>query len=279
MARQGEAWVWQGWVWRGEVRPGDARRGRARVRRGQAWPGKARHGEARPGMAWRGEAGIQQGRDNLQTTENDMIKVNLSIQSAALGLMMHNRRLANPLDPIVRQMKKLSHKRANKTDDDLEELSRLEFEGGLYIDENGPYIPDEWLESMLRDGAKRVKKGKETSSAVMCSGPRYYLQYDGPRTVDELWERGDEFVDVRAVTVMRNKIMRTRPIFRNWSLDFSVDVDETTLDPEQVIDFAKTGGRLKGLGDYRPKYGRFVVKDSSIGETLWVQPKKPKKKS
>lgn len=48
-------------------------------------------------------------------------------------LLMHNSRMANPLDPIVKAVGKITSKRV-KTDDDQEELARLDFYGGLYLD-------------------------------------------------------------------------------------------------------------------------------------------------
>lgn len=49
-------------------------------------------------------------------------------------LLVHNARLADPLDPIVRQTKPISGKRS-KTEEDHLELARLEFIGGLYYDQ------------------------------------------------------------------------------------------------------------------------------------------------
>ena len=46
--------------------------------------------------------------------------------------MMHNARLANPLDPLVQEIKKLTGKR-KKTEDDLLQIARLEWEGGFYF--------------------------------------------------------------------------------------------------------------------------------------------------
>ena len=68
------------------------------------------------------------------------MKVRLSIEGTA-PLLMHNIRLADPLNPIAKAMKAISSKR-KKTDDDLAQLARLEFEGGLYVlPDLGPYLP------------------------------------------------------------------------------------------------------------------------------------------
>ena len=54
-------------------------------------------------------------------------------------LLMHNARLANPLDSAAKAMKAISSKRV-KTDEDHAEMARLEHFGSLYYDsEIGPY--------------------------------------------------------------------------------------------------------------------------------------------
>ena len=68
--------------------------------------------------------------------------------------------LVNPFHEITRAMKAITKKRV-KTDDDLRELSRLEFYGSLYYDDIlGPYLPGDNIVACLRDGAKRTKAGK-----------------------------------------------------------------------------------------------------------------------
>ena len=76
-------------------------------------------------------------------------------------LLMHNGQLANPLNPLVKQMKALTGQR-KKTDEVHLELSRLEFRAGLYVSSSGAVqIPAELLESCLIEGAKKSKLGKQ----------------------------------------------------------------------------------------------------------------------
>jgi hypothetical protein len=53
--------------------------------------------------------------------------------------------------------------------------------------------------------------------------------------------------------------MRVRPMFREWSIEFDYAYDETELDEQSVITAAEIAGRLVGLCDYRPRFGRFDV--------------------
>ncbi len=55
-------------------------------------------------------------------------------------MMMHNERLANPFDDLTKAIKAISGKR-KKTEDDLIEMSRIEWLGGLYsIDSDKPVL-------------------------------------------------------------------------------------------------------------------------------------------
>lgn len=173
-------------------------------------------------------------------------------------LLMHNGQLANPLNPLVKQMKSLTGQR-KKTDEVHAELSRLEFRAGLYLSKDGIVeIPSEVLESCIIEGAKKSKLGKQFKSSIAIM-ENSTLNYGETLTVDEMWERNEEFADVRGVKVGTSRIMRTRPIFRNWSLEFEVSYNADLVNPEQIMLAVADAGAQVGLCDYRPKFGRFHV--------------------
>jgi hypothetical protein len=53
--------------------------------------------------------------------------------------------------------------------------------------------------------------------------------------------------------------MRTRPIFRQWAATIIVDFLPDQLNARDVIELAEVGGRIIGIGDWRPKFGRFTT--------------------
>jgi hypothetical protein len=77
-------------------------------------------------------------------------------------------------------------------------------------------------------------------------------------TPEKLWENPKN-VDARGVKVGMAKIMRYRPIFRNWSLSATVMVNEDVVNINEVKKAMVDAGALIGLGDYRPRFGRFNV--------------------
>jgi hypothetical protein len=173
-------------------------------------------------------------------------------------LLMHNGQLANPLNPLVKQMKVLTSQR-KKTDETHMELSRLEFRAGLYLNSDGQVIvPAEALEGCLIEGAKKSKLGKQFKSSI-CIMDDALVDYGEQLTVDELWDRADEYADVRSVRVGQSRVMRTRPIFRTWSLKFDVTFNADLVNPEQVQTALTDAGAQVGLCEYRPKFGRFQI--------------------
>lgn len=185
-----------------------------------------------------------------------MISMQVKLTSA-LPLLMHNERLANPLDPAVKALKPL-HAKRKKTEDDYEALSYLEFKGGIYHDEAmGPYIPAHWILGTVRDGAEMTKQGRDVVRAVMLQETQVRLDYVGPRDIDGLWKK--QFYDRRMVGNQKNRVLRTRPRFDKWSIEFGLMFDETVFDSPQMVGILQTAGRMVGLGDYRPVFGRFDV--------------------
>lgn len=70
-----------------------------------------------------------------------------------------------------------------------------------------------------------------------------------------------DFIDARRVTVQRAGITRRRPAFNaGWkaTFDFSVLLPEYVA-PMDFLDILTLAGRVIGLADMRPTYGRFAV--------------------
>lgn len=176
-------------------------------------------------------------------------------------LLMHNGRLSNPLDPSAKAMKRVSGKR-NKTDEDHEEMARLEFLGALYYDGDiGPYIPADNIWRALYDAAKKSKRGPKVKEGVFVSSDVNPLAYTGPRDENALWADSN-FRLMASVKVGTSRVMRCRPMFAEWSTSALGMLDESIIDLHELQQIAETAGLVIGLGDWRPRYGRFdaVVK-------------------
>jgi hypothetical protein len=174
-------------------------------------------------------------------------------------IVMHNGQLADPLNEHKLGLDRLTlHKK--KTLELHKQISQAEWNGGLYLDEDGePCIPGDVLQANLIEGAKKFKLGKIAKGALVVDG-NFKLIYKGPKTVDAMWKSGNHLLRVG----MRNpstggRIMRSRPIFNDWSLNFTVLWDPEMLrDEKQLLEIAESAGAV-GLCDSRPRYGRYLV--------------------
>lgn len=192
-------------------------------------------------------------------------------------MLMHCGQTADPLNQFAKAMKKQSAKR-NKTDEDLAALSLLEWWAGLYtdirlsVDEQGNVtapkgakliVPAHVLDSCIREGGRKIKAGKQISAGVIVEGP---AEFKAAGMRDLTAASADESFHYRtAVRVGTSKVMRTRPIFSDWSACFSVCIDAGVADLDIVRQSLEAAGRLVGIGDWRPgaprggSYGRFTV--------------------
>lgn len=180
------------------------------------------------------------------------------VLKGATPLKMHNCRMADPLDPIARSIKAISGK-TKKTDADHMEMGRIEHLGSMYHDDSvGPFIPGVNLHQCLVQGAKMHRLGEAVKRGVLVISSVMPLEYDGPRTIAELWA-DKTYVDRVSAKVGAARVMRTRPVFPVWGLTADVALQEGVMDVDKLSMVAEAAGLFSGLGDHRPAYGRFSV--------------------
>jgi hypothetical protein len=173
-------------------------------------------------------------------------------------LLTHNERLANPFDPITRQIKAITAKK-KKTDEDHHQIFRLEWEGGLYFcAKEGPYLPGYNVLRAMNEAARLSKRGKDIERGCLVLEDKVKIEYAGPRTVEKLFEDG-RFIDIRAVRIGQKKTSRARPKFDEWSATFTTAIDPEVINPSDVTAVLETAGQKTGIGDFRQRYGRFAV--------------------
>jgi len=174
-------------------------------------------------------------------------------------LLMHSDRFSNPLDPLTKQHKELTSKR-KKTDEDHEAIAMSEWTGAMYYDEKvGPFIPGIMVEAALREGAKLQKLGKSVQRGVMVVEDKIKLEYDGPRSLDKM-AKDIRFIDSRREKVQQARLQRCRPKFDEWQLEFTLMFNAEVLDKRSIVKALEDAGAMCGIGDFRPRFGRFEVK-------------------
>lgn len=177
----------------------------------------------------------------------------------AAPFLAHNGQLADPLNRYSRLLAEISAKRA-KTPADHEEMARREWYGGLYVGADGtPCVPAEMLEAVIIAGAKKHKRGPQAKAGIIVPEAAR-LDYDGPRHPDALW--ADQRFRLRVgVKVGQGRLMRTRPRFDGWSARFAVRFLADMIDARYVHAALVVAGEQIGIGDWRPRFGRFTVEE------------------
>lgn len=187
-----------------------------------------------------------------------MKTVNVMLNSLQ-PLLMNSNRGVNTTDPLVKELKAITSKR-KKTDEDQEMILELKWNLALYYDKNiGPYIPAICIEGCIRDAAKKVKRGKDVTASVRVDPDFIPLEYEGPRTREELWGYRDGlFKDVRVGKIQGSSVVLCRPRFDHWKISFLLSYDDEFFNIDEIRDFLVYGGKYGGLCDYRQRYGKFT---------------------
>lgn len=184
-------------------------------------------------------------------------------------LVLHNGLLADPTNPFVIAIKKITAKKNKKTDADNAEISRLEWLGGLYLGADGKtlVIPSDNIERCIQEGAKKSRLGKDVQAAVFCAEPEVVIEQESirGRAPESLYDdKAGRFVLRKGVKVTTSRVIRVRPLIpTGWSVSFVLEYDETIINQRNLEQAMRDAGALVGLGDWRPKFGRFSVEVAS----------------
>lgn len=185
--------------------------------------------------------------------------------NGSVPLMMHSAVLSNPFSEAYQLLQPLAKKRG-KTLKDYQAISDIEWKYGMYLNSKGePCIPARNLRRSLIQAAAATKNGKKFESGVVVLGDAELI-YDGPRNQDEMKALGSRFVHVEMKNVNRNKVARTFSIFHDWSAEFTLQFDDEVIDGKNIYDSVETAGRLKGVCEGRPEYGRFSIESHKLSE-------------
>lgn len=184
-------------------------------------------------------------------------------------LLMHNPQMADPDFSFNREIKSLTSKR-KKTDDDLRQIEKLEWYGGLYTAPNGDGAeivvqPTSKMRKCIINAAKISKLGKAVERTINFTSLNVPLVFDGPNNIDELFAN-PIFHSRLSVGVGQKRIMRVRPRFYPWSLSAqALFVEDAGLNYDELERIIELAGLVEGMGDNRANaYGRFKGKVQTL---------------
>lgn len=144
-----------------------------------------------------------------------------------------------------------------KKEDDLESY--------VYRHKGGLAIPAEYFRMSVINAAKFRQDPRSPRKSAMD------LFKAGIAGVEEFCQLGKtdwDYVDKRRVMIQRNGITRSRPAMeQGWKCTLLLQVLlPEYIDPKMLNEVLQNAGRLIGVGDFRPTYGRFQVVAFSVVE-------------
>lgn len=126
--------------------------------------------------------------------------------------------------------------------------------------------PATYIGAALRDTARFFqdprsprKSLRDLMRAAVIVGPELIPMGGNPKQWD--------YLDKRRVTVQQSAITRCRPAFRaGWMLSFDIEgILPEYVSPQKLHEILAMCGRVNGLADIRPTYGRFQIVKFDIG--------------
>jgi hypothetical protein len=172
-------------------------------------------------------------------------------------LLMHNPRMVDPDFELTREIKSITSKR-KKTDEDLQNIEKLEWFGGLY-EENGVVVqPTAKVRKCLINTGRISKMGKMIERALSFSSLNVPLIYEGPKEPAKLF--GNKVFHSRlSVGVGNKRVMRVRPKFFPWALRVpGLFIEDAGINFDEFRRIVELAGVVEGIGDNRANgYGRF----------------------
>lgn len=126
------------------------------------------------------------------------------------------------------------------------------------MDDGGLSIPGEYLRQAIIHAAKFRQDPRSPRKSAMD------LFKAGIVSLTQLAPLGAsdwDYIDTRRVMVQRNGVNRSRPAMKaGWRASFDLLVNTPEyIDRNTLRETIEAAGRLVGLGDFRPTYGRFGI--------------------
>jgi len=179
--------------------------------------------------------------------------------SGTSPLLMHNPRMVDPDFALNREIKALTSKR-KKTDDDMRQIERLEWFGGLYEEAGVVVQPTSKPRKCFINAARISKQGKMVERALSFGSLHAPLVHDGPASIDDLFA-DKRFHSRLSVGIGNKRVMRVRPQFTAWRLDLAgIFVEDAGLNFDTFQEIVELAGVVEGIGDNRANgYGRFTA--------------------
>lgn len=136
------------------------------------------------------------------------------------------------------------------------------------------YVPEEEAEKKTyrTEKGKLFLPGKHFKASMVkaatdfkMKGHKSYKDYVKSgvfvETEEIILDQQDYEIHAEPVVIQRARVMSWRPKFKEWSCTFIIEIGDDMIDPTTLKEILEAAGKWKGVGDYRPEYGRFDIKE------------------
>jgi len=132
-------------------------------------------------------------------------------------------------------------------------------ESYLYRADNGNIgIPGEYLRRSIITAAKFKQDPRSPRKSAM---DLYQASIISLTDLADTGAKEPDYIDRRRVTVQRSGVTRERPALRaGWTVTFDLLCQSPEyISPQDLLDTITQAGRLVGMADFRPSFGRYQV--------------------
>jgi hypothetical protein len=194
----------------------------------------------------------------------NVYKLHLTLTGTS-PLVVNNIRGADPDEPLVREMKKITDKKTGMTDEDRQRLELLKWRCSLYDQDAQGHLlfPVANILKSFQRAAGQFRKGTQLVRAVSPAQASAIIHHDGPKDLDKLYSdnrfRLRNMVNTNP-TGKKTMVPTVRPVFPRWSMELDVILLNDVLGETDFTRCAELAGVGEGIGNARPLgYGRFGI--------------------
>lgn len=132
-------------------------------------------------------------------------------------------------------------------------------ESYIYRTDDGKIgIPGEYLRRSIVTAAKFKQDPRSPRKSAM---DLYQASIISLTDIADTGAKEPDYIDRRRVTVQRSGVTRERPALRaGWTATFDLMCQSPEyISPQDLLDTITQAGRLVGIADFRPSFGRYQV--------------------
>lgn len=133
--------------------------------------------------------------------------------------------------------------------------------------ETGLHQPGVHIEAALIKSAtnfqivgRQKKTYKDLFKGTVFVHPELISYGFGKLSPDDLLKKGSIEIHRAVCVVQRSRVERLRPLIpAGWKLKFTLQLFDDQLPRDTLKEILDYAGRFVGIGDWRPRFGRFIV--------------------